>query len=186
MNDKRLCMLLMWPCFLAAVGRADIPVPDAMVWGQVQVGELPATATDDVTVIARVARLDVPIATYRMGDIPTAGDRYVLRVPYAVQDDGHTPSAKMGRAGELAEIHIKVGSGPEQYVTDVVLPPSGDVKQLNLRETADTVQANRELGDVGVCGTGAAECGAVSLISMWIMFCGLAQMKRTHRRRRRN
>ena len=157
---------------------ADVPVPDAIVYGFVYLGEAQAMATDDLTVFARLDETDTTIALYRMGDIPTAGDRYVLRIPQAVSADGRTPSTRMAQAGQLAKVYVQEGSGPPQVAADLVIPPSGSVQQFDLR--ADLPPAQQLPSEqTGLCGAGAAGCGAMGMVPLWLTVLGLRLMRRS-------
>ncbi|UCC32292.1 MAG: hypothetical protein JSU86_08420, partial [Phycisphaerales bacterium] len=167
---------------------ADIPRPDAVFYGVVRIDGAPVSATDDLTLVARLEGRDTPIAVYRMGAQPTAGDRYVLWIPQAVQEDGKNPSPDSPRAGQVAKIFVRQGSAPELFVTDAVVPASGEVQQLDLSVSGAELaaQAVPDADPAGACGQGGGLCGAMGMISLGLTFCGLAQMKHRQIRRRRN
>lgn len=156
---------------------ADIPRPDALVYGTVELNGQMAMAADDITVVARVRGLNAPIAAYHIGAQPTAEDKYVLWIPQAVLDDGTTPPLGYAMPGNVAKIYVKQGDGPEVYFTDVIVPNSGEVKRLDLKIGASelTAQGVPNSGSGGACGQGA--CGALGMVSVLLMFCGLVQMK---------
>ncbi len=161
---------------------ADIPRPDAIVFGELRIaGEL-ITATDSYTIVARVAGFEDPVAVYRMGDNPTAGDRYILHIPQALQPDGKTASAETPMAGAQAEIYVTGASGNPVRAGDVEIPASGEVRQLDLYLSSADENAGRVLNDENGSSCGAGTCGAVGSISPILLLCGLVQM-RTRRRR---
>lgn len=60
--------------------RAGLPEPDAVFYGAIALDGAFVTTTDtDVTVELSQTEQGLAVATYRMGDDPTIGDRYVLR-----------------------------------------------------------------------------------------------------------
>lgn len=67
-------------CIGASQAFGGIPQPDILLYGTVFLNGQPVTATDDVTVIARVAQAANPVGVYKMGQSSAAGDHYVLRI----------------------------------------------------------------------------------------------------------
>lgn len=69
-GSRRTIALLVVGSLLAfvTVGIAGIPQPDAIFYGSVTINGQPITASDDVSVVGRVAGLPEPVGRYRMGD----------------------------------------------------------------------------------------------------------------------
>ena len=55
---------------MAVTVQADIPRPDAIVFGTLTVGETTVGADENYTVVARVSGFDDPVAVYRYGRQP--------------------------------------------------------------------------------------------------------------------
>ena len=113
MNTKMLSTALLLLCGVSYTAHAEIPRPDGIVYGTLGSGLGDASAMQDVVVFARTAGSGVPLAAYRMGDQPTAGDRYVLRFAHLVSENGVTPTSDSAKAGQQVRIYVKQGNGPE-------------------------------------------------------------------------
>ncbi|MGD2109040.1 MAG: hypothetical protein PVI86_06575 [Phycisphaerae bacterium] len=166
---------------VGAAVRADIPQPDAIVYGTLHVGGTQVNAGEDYTILARAAGFEDPVAVYRMGDNPTAADHYVLHIPQAVEAAGMTASAKTPAAGVTARIFVTYAGGEPIDAGTVEIPVSGKVRRLDVSLSSEDVAASRAVTDTGGCGSGGGTCGAVGVISPILMMCGLIQM-RTRRR----
>ncbi len=103
---KRYTLVTIWT--LLAVGTASamagIPLPDAVLHSQIVVNGDVANADDDIIIIARCEGHD--IARYEMGDVPRAGDSFVLRIPVESLADGADPNCKAIRLGDSVEIFV--------------------------------------------------------------------------------
>ncbi len=103
---ERYTLFTTWTLF--AVGTASalagIPLPDAVLFSKIVVNGDVADAGDDITIIARCGDNDV--AEYKMGDVPNAGDSFVLRIPVESLADGADPSDKAIRLGDIVNIFV--------------------------------------------------------------------------------
>lgn len=197
---KRNCLLsmLLVTGVATAIAQAGVPKPDAIVYGQVRIGDELIRATDDVAIVAWVDGIDQPVTAYRMGANPTAGDHYVLRFPMAVQDDGRTPSPDTAAPGEMASVYLVDGTGAEEYLGYVAIPKSGNVRRRDLLSEgaqpptqpdpeatpdpeAQPAPQPRPRPQSG-CGS---MCGAFGMVSMGLTLCGWGCMRYGRTRRRR-
>ncbi len=155
---------------------AELPRPDAILFGRVAInGEDVSHKERGVVVIARRAGSAKPVATYRMGTLPNAGDHFVLRIPLSVQGDGVTPSPGRAAPGESLELYLSTPLAKEIHAGTATVPDSGDAVRLDLPTTGFSAQPV-PLGP-NLCGAGAGGCGAVGLVSMWMMCFGLNLLK---------
>lgn len=115
------------------------PLPDVVLYGSVTLDGRTVRADDDVTLIARVDGVAEPVGSYHMGDIPGAGDHYVLRLRLESQVEGESQSDNAARVGQTVHIFVQRGEEPERHVTDFVISAQGHIQQLDL--------ADRMLGD---------------------------------------
>lgn len=175
-------------CTLAGSGSvlADIAQPDGIVYGTLSVDGAPV-GDRELLILARVRGFDEPVAAYRMGDLPAAGDRFVLHVRHALQNDGKTRSADTAQTGDAARVFVKGPDGPEVFVGEVPVPGSGRVVELNIELFGQELETGRLLGvqSSPSCGGSAGMCGAMSMISLSLMCCALAGMKHRHYRARK-
>ena len=172
--------------FFAAGGAyGAIPQPDGIVFGTVRVDGASVDKGRDFVVLARAEGFEAPIAVYRMGDLPAAGDHYVLHLPHSLQLDGTTPDSTTPPANAIARVLVIEDGGSEVFAGEVPIPRSGKVTQMNLNVSAGDLAAARTLGASGVGGCGAGGlCGAMGMMNLaWIMV-GLVSMKAANGRRR--
>ncbi len=117
----------------ATVLQAGIPIPDLTLYGEVSVGGEPIGAHDDVSIIARVnGNPDSLVGAYRMGDIPSAGDNYVLRIRLESLADGSSQSANAALIGQTVYIFAKISNYLEVPAGSVTVQESGVAQQLDL------------------------------------------------------
>lgn len=184
-----LCKATMATLILLAGGTADptIPMPDGIVYGTLTVDGEAVGPGSDYVVLARVDGIEAPVVVYRMGDLPAAGDNYLLRFPHRVESDGATPDPTTPPAGSSAELLVAKSGGPETHVGTVPVPASGEVVRMDVRPSASDALAGRNLNSAvpaSGCGGGAL-CGTMGLISQGWIALGLMCMKASTRRRRR-
>ena len=114
-------------CSVAAV--AGIPEPDVILHGHICIASDPASAQDDVTVIAKAA-VDSKVrevGRYKMGDNPAASDChgeddcFVLKIRLESVPAGETTSGNavvLDRANpSTVQIFLVQEQGPEQLIT---------------------------------------------------------------------
>jgi len=117
----------------ATVLQAGIPIPDLTLYGEVSVGGEPIGSHDDVSIIARVnGDPDSLVGAYRMGDIPSAGDNYVLRIRLESLADGSSQSTNAALIGQMVYIFAKVSNYLEVPAGSVTVQESGVAQQLDL------------------------------------------------------
>jgi hypothetical protein len=92
----------------AAGASAGIPQPDSVFYGTISVNGRSITAQDDVTVSARVAGSSTTIGVYKMGQSPTTGDNYVLRVRLESGVDGSPATDNAARIGDAIDIFVRL------------------------------------------------------------------------------
>lgn len=90
---------------------AEIPEPDNVFYGIIQLGVTQVTAADtDVLVEARKGSLNGPVvASYRMGSSALAGNFYALRIP--VEAFNPLTDANSSRVGALIHLSVSDTSG---------------------------------------------------------------------------
>lgn len=102
---------------------AKIPEPPHIFYGTVTVNGKLLKATDTQVTIT-IKRSTTVLDAYTMGEIPAAGDQYVLRVPL----DAVEPQApNTARSGQQANIYVG-----NQLATQVTLGPRGRITPLRL------------------------------------------------------
>ena len=117
----------------ATVLQAGIPIPDLTLYGEVSVGGEPIGSHDDVSIIARVnGDPDSLVGAYRMGDIPSAGDNYVLRIRLESLADGSSQSTNAALIGQMVYIFAKVSNYLEVPAGSVTVQESGVAQYLDL------------------------------------------------------
>lgn len=167
----------------AATEADEIALPDGIVYGLFDIEDGIVSAGDDVTVIARLDGLETAIALYQMGENPTAGNHFVLRFPYNLLADGKAPGSHSARAGQVASIYLKIGRNPERYVTQVVVPESGEITQATLPDHVPGVSpAPNDVASSdtapNACGLDSGACGATGLFNLCLMWLGLGHMRK--------
>jgi hypothetical protein len=162
----------------AVAGTDTIPQPDGIIFGTLF--DSRAADGDDRVVFARIEGVDHPVAVYRMGDLPAAGNLYSLHIPYRLHDDGHSPTPDSPSSGTKAYLFVANNSGPEVFVGDVLVPKSGEAVRFDVVVPADA-GANSPLTQ----GRGAL-CGVFGFIPAALMMLGLISMRTISRRSRRS
>jgi len=156
---------------------ADIALPDGLLHGVVNVDGTAVPSTEDLTIFATAEGQEEPIAAYRMGDLPAAGDRYVLRFQYSLLEDGQTPSAASAQAGQVVRVYAKRSDGSNVLVADAVVPASGEAQELGLSASGADLDAGQEAPSAGKRNRHREGlCGLLGL-GMPLSLCSLLVMK---------
>ena len=114
--------------------QAGIPEPDMTLFGEVTVGDRPIGEHDNVSIIARVSGdPNSLVGAYRMGDNPTAGDYYVLRIRLESLADGSSQSPNAALIGQMVDIFIKTSGYLELPAGSVTIHESGVAQHLDLQ-----------------------------------------------------
>jgi len=133
---------------------AGIPEPDYILHGQMCIAGTPASANDDVTIIAKaiVTSQLREVGRYKMGDNESASDCngdtdcYVLRVRLETVPSGETPSGTavvLDRANPaLVLVYLIQGDAPQQLITTFRVADSGTIQRLDLRDVPATADLN--------------------------------------------
>jgi hypothetical protein len=117
----------------ATLLQAGIPIPDLTLYGEVTVGGEIIGAHDDVSIIARVnGDPDSLVGAYHMGDIPSAGDNYVLRIRLESLADGSSQSLNAALIGQTVYIFAKTSDYLEIPAGSVTIQESGIAQHLDL------------------------------------------------------
>ena len=116
---------------LATVAWAGVPLPDAILYGRITINGQLITASDDVTVIARVDGVANPIGSYKMGQLSPPGDHYVLRNRLEAAVAGSPASTNAAEIGQTAHLFVRQGS-TEVFAADVTLSSIATVVNLDL------------------------------------------------------
>lgn len=134
----------------ATLLQAGIPIPDLTLYGEVTVGGEPIGARDNVSIIARVnGDPNSLVGAYRMGDNPSAGDNYVLRIRLESLADGSSQSANAALIGQMVYIFAKVSNYLEVPAGSVTVLESGAAQNLNL-QNATIIYSNADLNTDGI------------------------------------
>jgi len=88
MKRQMLMVLILFANMHVCATWAQIPEPDAILYGIVRIDGIPRAAGDDVSVIARAAGVEEAVCAYHLGDDENAGDSYVLRIRLESLTDG--------------------------------------------------------------------------------------------------
>ena len=154
MRDRCLFVACLMTGVWSVAAPAGIPEPDVILYGQVCIGGNPASAEDDVTIIARamIESQVREVGRYRMGDIPAAtdchgeADCYVLRIRLESVPAGETASGTaviLDRAHPApVQVYLRQGADPEEQVTEVEIADAGVIRRLDLRYPAGTADLN--------------------------------------------
>lgn len=154
-NELILVAIMMGAACPAAVS-VGIPEPDVILYGHVCVSGSPASAEDDVTLIAKatVGGQIREVGRYKMGDNPAAtdcngsDDCYVLKIRLETVPNGEAPSRHavvLDRANPTTvQIFLRQGQGPEQPATDVQIATAGTIQRLDLYDAVATADFNND------------------------------------------
>ncbi len=111
----------------------SIPEPSMVFYGTIQLGSQFVTASDDITVIARVQGMSQSlVGSYAMGDNANAQDNYVLPVRLETLLIGNTQSQKAAQIGQNIEFYLRLSDGTEYFAGRFNGLERGGVEQLNL------------------------------------------------------
>ena len=111
---------------------AGIPLPDAVMYGQVFVNGALVESTDNVTIIARVDGVSEPVGVYKMGQSLLAGDNYILRLRIQTPVPNSPVAPNAAQVGQSAKVFVKVGNAPEKLTRTVVITEIGMLVNLRL------------------------------------------------------
>lgn len=117
---------------LFGIALAGIPEPPVVLHGQITLDGQPVHGSDDVTILARVNGVPLPVGTYKMGDIPAAGDHFVLRLRVESLSGGQPPANDAAPIGQTADLFVRVAQGPETFAGQYVLTAAGVVQQRDV------------------------------------------------------
>jgi hypothetical protein len=127
----------------AGAALAAIPEPDYILHGKVRINGVQAQPADDIRVLARVTvpRGSPPVPTeqivgsYRIGDNPSAGNRYVLRMRLEnlVADGTTVQSTNAAVAGQTASLYVRRGpGGADVFAGTTILSTPGTIQSRDL------------------------------------------------------
>lgn len=154
MNKRHLTAALLAAAAPCAAASAGIPEPDYITYGQVCIGPSAASATDDVTIIAKatVASELREVGRYKMGDSDAAtdcngdADCYILRIRLESVPTGESPSgqAVILNRGEPAtvQLFLLLDEAPEQLITEFDVADSGVIRRFDLRDAVASADLN--------------------------------------------
>jgi len=118
-NDVRFAragLALMLVGLAIKVVSAGIPEPSTILHGPLFIDGREVISADNVFVLARIAGVPLPIGTYVMGSNSAAGNNYVLKLRVESLFDGAAQSDDAGIVGQMANLLVRVGDGPERPV----------------------------------------------------------------------
>jgi len=123
---------------------AKIPEPDNIYYGTAKIGGVPVKASNSEVVVsvkltAAPAESD-PVASYKMGSDPEAGDYYVLNVPIDARNPQLPNTARPG-----AEALIYIG---EDEVATITIGERGNVQAMDINSSNPTDSDNDGLADI--------------------------------------
>lgn len=123
--SRQLIAIVLLASLLPAFAFAGLPERSAVHYGQVFIEGLQVRSTDDVTIIARADGASEPIGRHHMGDIPAAGDDFVLRLRIESLVEGQQRSNDAGLIGEAVSVFVQEAQGAERKVLEFVLRARG-------------------------------------------------------------
>ena len=131
--------LLLVP-LLAGIGHAELPEPNNLIYGTIVIDTdvIRATRTD-VVVEARRLPGGPAIASYRMGEDPSAGDFYRLRIPMEALGPGADENASF--AGDTLFIVLIDGAGV-QGQGSYTIPERGATARVNFGAAVSDIDGN--------------------------------------------
>lgn len=151
-----------------------IPQPDGIVFGHLIDSGNVVGQFDDYVILARVDSQDEPIAVYRMGDLPAAGNSFVLHLPHRLKTGSANPSPVGPLAGETARLFVIKDRGEEVLVSEIAIPASGKTLKMDLQLSKGDASSQT--------GSRRGLCGSVGMIGYSWMALGLALMRTARRR----
>jgi hypothetical protein len=133
MLRRFISLTLLTAILSVPVANASIPEPDVVLYGTVRIGGFEVTVFDNVDVFAtHGSASDTPLGSYHLGDIPEAGDQYVLRIRLESLADGSAPSASAARIGDTVNIYGTIFSGPAELLATYEIVDRAIVRAYNL------------------------------------------------------
>ena len=132
MKGKSAVTTILAVNLVACGALAGIPEPSAVLYGTLTVDGQTITASDGVTVVARVDGVTDPVGTYHMGDNPAAQDNYVLRIRLESLADGSSQSDNAALVGQTVHVTLFQGAGPQRPAADFQITAPGVVANLDL------------------------------------------------------
>lgn len=111
---------------------SGIPQPGAVLYGNIRLDGLPVVATDDVTVLARVDGVPLPVGRYKMGSSSVAGDLYVLRLRIEAPVPGSPVGPGAARLGQTVALFVQRGTGAETFIREYRIGAIGAFQKLDL------------------------------------------------------
>ncbi len=184
-NMKTYTLFMTWTLFAigTASALAGIPLPDAVLHSRIVVGGDMANANDDIIIIARCE--GHVIARYRMGDVPGAGDSFVLRIPVESLADGADANCEAIRLGDSVEIFVvqnavcNGGDNDGQPCVDNEECPKGSCGGVESFVTTTCVEDLGTTADLDlVCSGMAAPLIAGFAQNRYLSFSSVAQNRR--------
>jgi Dockerin type I domain len=103
-----------------------------------------------VTVVARVSGVANPVGVYRMGDSPTAGDSYILRIRLEHATAASSVTSDVAQVGQTVQVFIKEGNGPEEQITTMLISEIGILAKVNLCRS-DSVLNLADAAELAAC-----------------------------------
>lgn len=129
---------------------AGIPEMSAILHGPLFIDGQEVTSDDNVSVLARIDGVALPIGTYVMGANSAAGNNYVLKLRVESPFDGVAQSDDAGIVGQTANLLVRVGDGPERPVGQFAISASGIIEQRILSVETTFGSCADEDGDIGL------------------------------------
>lgn len=127
--------LILATVFLAVTVQAVLREPDNVFYGKLALGGQAVTAlSTTVTIEARRTTNGLPIAVYRMGNNPQAGDYYTLRVPLESVSPISTSTATA--SGEVLFLVIKDGD-EDLEIRRITIGTRGRMVRLDIGDVLD-------------------------------------------------
>ena len=134
-KSKTIVMALAVLGVFSALATGSIPLTDVVLWGTVRINNVDITATDNVTITARLSPAGQALGSYKMGDGGTlVGNNYILRIRLESLADGAMRSADAALVGDIVNIYTKQGAAAESStpIASYMVVAPGRVVLLNL------------------------------------------------------
>lgn len=127
--------LLLATVFVAMTAQAVLREPDNVFYGKLALAGQPVTsASTTVTIEARRSTNGLPIAVYRMGNNPQAGDYYTLRVP--LESVSPISTATATASGEVLFLVVKDGDDDVE-IRRITIGTRGRMVRLDIGDVLD-------------------------------------------------
>ena len=112
--------------------RAEIPEPDNVIYGVITLGVTPVTAANtNVVVEARKTATGTVVASYRMGENPAYGNRYLIEIP--LEAFFPLTDTNSSRVGAVVYLSVRDNSGVRDSRT-LSIAQRGQVVRLDFTE----------------------------------------------------